>query len=180
MARDRSPGIRCRNRTATIPHKATHFDLRFDDGTVAWFSDVRQFGWYRLMPTDHVAAAIDAFAFGPEGTGENAITDAQLYSALQRRSIPIKQAILDQSVVAGVGNIYADEALFHARIHPEQPANAQQTAGQATCGKPSSGRWIWESLKAAPRSFTSAPIPSMAFRPYMDAKESRALGAAGR
>ncbi len=106
------------------PHKATHFDLRFDDGTIAWFSDIRQFGWYRLMPTDHVAAAIDAFAFGPEGTGQDAITDAQLFTALQRRSIPIKQAILDQSVVAGVGNIYADEALFRARIHPQQPANS--------------------------------------------------------
>jgi formamidopyrimidine-DNA glycosylase len=106
------------------PHKATHFDLRFDDGTIAYFSDIRQFGWYRLMPSEHVSAAIDAFRFGPEGTGDDAISDAQLYSALQRRSIPIKQAILDQSVVAGVGNIYADEALFHARIHPLQPANS--------------------------------------------------------
>jgi formamidopyrimidine-DNA glycosylase len=106
------------------PHKATHFDLRFDDGTIAWFSDIRQFGWYRLMPTAHVSAAIDAFAFGPEGTGANAITSAQLYTALQRRTIPVKQAILDQSVVAGVGNIYADEALFRARIHPERPANS--------------------------------------------------------
>src|SRR5215203_3714608 len=48
------------------PHKATHFDLRFDDGTIAWFSDIRQFGWYRLMPSGHVAAAFDTFAFGPE------------------------------------------------------------------------------------------------------------------
>ena len=110
------------------PHKATHFDLRFDDGTIAYFSDIRQFGWYRLMPTEHVAAAIAAFGFGPEGTGSDAITDAQLFAALQRRSIPIKQAILDQSVVAGVGNIYADEALFRARIHPLQPANSLSKA----------------------------------------------------
>lgn len=106
------------------PHKATHFDLRFDDGTIAWFSDIRQFGWFRLMPVDHVQQAIDDFKFGPEGTGKDAITDRDLSVALQRRSIPIKQAILDQSVVAGVGNIYADEALFHARIHPLQPANS--------------------------------------------------------
>ncbi|HET9661554.1 MAG TPA: bifunctional DNA-formamidopyrimidine glycosylase/DNA-(apurinic or apyrimidinic site) lyase [Thermomicrobiales bacterium] len=106
------------------PHKATHFDLCFDDGTIVYFSDIRQFGWYRLMPAEQVDAAIDAFHFGPEGTGTAAITDAQLYAALQRRSIPIKQAILDQSVVAGVGNIYADEALFRARIHPLQPANS--------------------------------------------------------
>ncbi len=104
------------------PHKATHFDLRFDDGTIAYFSDIRQFGWYRLMPSEHVQQVIDGFGFGPEGTGADAITDVQLYQALQRRSIPIKQAILDQSIVAGVGNIYADEALFRARIHPQQPA----------------------------------------------------------
>ncbi len=106
------------------PHRATHFDLRFDDGTIALFSDIRQFGWFRLMPTTHAAAAIEAFNFGPEGTGDEAITDGQLYAALQRRSIPVKQAILDQSVVAGVGNIYADEALFKSRIHPKQPANS--------------------------------------------------------
>lgn len=106
------------------PHKATHFDLRFDDGTIAWFSDIRQFGWFRLMSTTDVPAAITAFGFGPEGTGDNAITDAQLFAALQRRTISIKKAILDQSIVAGVGNIYADEALFKARIHPEQPANS--------------------------------------------------------
>lgn len=106
------------------PHKATHFDLRFDDGTIAWFSDIRQFGWYRLMPSEHVAAALDAFGFGPEGTGTDPITTGQLYTALRRRTIPVKQAILDQSVVAGVGNIYANEALFRARIHPEQPANS--------------------------------------------------------
>lgn len=106
------------------PHKATHFELHFADGTIAYFSDIRQFGWYRLMPTEHVEDVIEQFDFGPEGTGPAAITTAQLFTALQRRSIPIKQAILDQSVVAGVGNIYADEALFRARIHPMQPANS--------------------------------------------------------
>lgn len=106
------------------PHKATHFDLRFEDGTIAYFSDIRQFGWYRLMPSAHAGAAIAGFRFGPEGTGPNAITTDQLFAALQRRSIPVKQALLDQSVVAGVGNIYADEALFRARIHPQQPANS--------------------------------------------------------
>lgn len=106
------------------PHKSTHFELCFADGTIAYFSDVRQFGWFRLMPTEDVDRAIEKFGFGPEGTGANAITTTRLFEALQRRSIPIKQAILDQSVVAGVGNIYADEALFRARIHPRQPANS--------------------------------------------------------
>ena len=106
------------------PHKATHFEIHFTDGAIAYFSDIRQFGWYRLMPSDRVADVIGEFAFGPEGAGPDAITTSQLFATLQRRSIPVKQAILDQSVVAGVGNIYADEALFRARIHPMQPAKS--------------------------------------------------------
>lgn len=106
------------------PHKATHVILAFQDGTIAYFSDIRQFGWFRLLASNDVESAIDQFGFGPEGTGPDAITTSQLAASLERRSIPVKQAILDQRVVAGVGNIYADEALFRARIHPAQPANS--------------------------------------------------------
>ncbi len=106
------------------PHRATHVQFVFADGSIAYFSDIRQFGWFRLMPTSDVDAVIEAFGFGPEGVGPNAVTAAQLEEGLKRRSIPIKTAILDQSLVAGVGNIYADEALFHARINPLTPANA--------------------------------------------------------
>jgi formamidopyrimidine-DNA glycosylase len=113
------------------PHKATHIDLHFDDGTVAYFSDIRQFGWLRLMPSDHVAAVVEAFGFGPEGTGPERITPDVLEAGLRRRSIPIKSALLDQTLVAGVGNIYGDEALFRARIHPLTPANQLSTRAVA-------------------------------------------------
>lgn len=106
------------------PHKATHWTLTFEDGTVAYYSDVRQFGWIRLMPTDGVAAALDAFAFGPEAVGPESIGIDDLAARLQRRSIPIKQALLDQGVLAGLGNIYVDEALHTAMIHPAQPAKS--------------------------------------------------------
>jgi formamidopyrimidine-DNA glycosylase len=106
------------------PHKSTHIDFSFDDGTVAYLSDIRQFGWLRLMLSDDVGAAVAAFAFGPEGTGEGRITADQLAAGLKRRSIPVKLALLDQGLVAGIGNIYADEALHRARIHPVTPANA--------------------------------------------------------
>lgn len=106
------------------PHKSTHIDVSFDDGTVAYLSDIRQFGWLRLMPSGNVDAAIAAFAFGPEGAGEDRITTEQLATGLKRRSIPVKLALLDQGLVAGIGNIYADEALHRARIHPATPANA--------------------------------------------------------
>ncbi|CAN5791790.1 DNA-formamidopyrimidine glycosylase [soil metagenome] len=106
------------------PHKSTHIDLVFDDGTVAYLSDIRQFSWLRLMPSGNVDAAIADFAFGPEAAGENRITAQQLAAGLKRRSIPVKLALLDQGLVAGIGNIYADEALHRARVHPVTPANA--------------------------------------------------------
>ena len=106
----------------TFPHKATHLTLRFDE-TIAYYSDIRQFGWWRLMPTDEVGDALAAFRFGPEGTGTTGFDRADLAARLQRRRISVKQALLDQRVVAGLGNIYVDEALHRAKIHPRRPAN---------------------------------------------------------
>ena len=107
-----------------LPHKSTHLVLRFDDGAILYYSDIRQFGWWRLMPTAAVAAALDGFGFGPEGIGAARIADDDLASRLQRRRIAVKQALLDQKVVAGLGNIYVDEALHRARIHPARSANS--------------------------------------------------------
>lgn len=106
------------------PHKSTHLTLRFVDGTLSYYSDVRQFGWWRLMPSDEVAEALASFGFGPEGTGSADFTVDELSQQLARRRIPIKQALLDQRVVAGLGNIYVDEALHHALIHPARAANS--------------------------------------------------------
>lgn len=113
----------------TYPHKATHAILTFDDGTLLHHSDIRQFGWMRLMPSEEVAAAIDAFGFGPEAIGPDRIGIDDLATRLARRRIPVKQALLDQEVLAGLGNIYVDEALHRAGIRPSRPANAL-TAGE--------------------------------------------------
>jgi formamidopyrimidine-DNA glycosylase len=105
-----------------LPHKSTHLTLRFDDGTLVYYSDIRQFGWWRLMPTEAVPEALAAFRFGPEGTGGDGFTPDELAERLMRRRIAVKQALLDQRVVAGLGNIYVDEALHRARIHPRRSA----------------------------------------------------------
>jgi formamidopyrimidine-DNA glycosylase len=105
-----------------LPHKTTHVTFCFEGGAVAYFSDVRQFGWLRLMPTDTVRSALDSFGFGPEGTGE--LDTQSLSAAMGRRGIPVKTLLLDQSFVAGLGNIYADEVLFRAGVHPARPANS--------------------------------------------------------
>ncbi len=110
--------------TGDYPHKTTHLIARFGRGTCLYFSDVRQFGWLRLLPTADVEVALAAFKFGPEGIGHGTPTPEELGARLARRRIPVKLALLNQSVVAGLGNIYVDEALHRAKIHPLRPANA--------------------------------------------------------
>lgn len=107
-----------------LPHKTTHLVLDFTEGSHLYYNDLRQFGWWRLMATEDVPAALDAFGFAPEGVGAQRIAVEDLGARLARRRIPLKQALLDQSVVAGLGNIYVDEALHRARLHPERPANS--------------------------------------------------------
>jgi formamidopyrimidine-DNA glycosylase len=108
------------------PHRTTHVEMTYDDGSVLYLSDVRQFGWLRLLPTGMVAGVLESFHFGPEAVGSDSIAPADLATRLSRRTIPIKLALLDQSVLAGLGNIYVDEALHRAKIHPMTAANRIQ------------------------------------------------------
>ncbi len=110
--------------TNDYPHKTTHLTMNFDGGVIAYYSDVRQFGWMRLMPSDEVEATIAGFDFGPEGTLAEPLNGDALLARLARRTIPIKQSLLDQTLIAGLGNIYVDEALFRARIHPARPSDS--------------------------------------------------------
>jgi formamidopyrimidine-DNA glycosylase len=112
--------------TGPYPHKVTHVTFAFDDGTIAYLSDVRQFGWLRLMPIEDVPTALDRFGFGPEGTDE--LDLSALGPAFLRRGIPVKALLLDQTFVAGLGNIYVDEVLFRANVHPARAANSLKPA----------------------------------------------------
>jgi formamidopyrimidine-DNA glycosylase len=95
---------------------------RLDDGSDVAYRDVRRFGTWLLLEPDEVEAYVDT-KVGREPLGD-AFKAKHLAEKLERRRAPVKAAILDQRTVAGVGNIYADEALWRARIHPLTPANA--------------------------------------------------------
>ena len=101
------------------PDKHVHLILRLDDGRAIFFRDVRKFGRVRLLDAAGLAA-LDA-AHGPEPLDE-AFTVAVLAERLAGRTTRVKPLLLDQTVVAGLGNIYVDEALWLARIHPGRPA----------------------------------------------------------
>lgn len=103
---------------ADVPQQRVAFGLH--DGREIRFVDQRKFGRIFVMgPTQ--LAELDA-AHGPEPL-DAALTASQLFVRLQQTSRAIKPVLLDQSVIAGVGNIYADEALWRSRIHPLTPAN---------------------------------------------------------
>jgi formamidopyrimidine-DNA glycosylase len=110
------------------PHKTTHLIFTFTDGSVFYYSDLRQFGWARLGTQEAIAEMVASMSFGPEGIDDESFNDQILIDGLRRRRIPVKTALLDQQLVAGLGNIYVDEALHRARIHPSTPANEVDAA----------------------------------------------------
>lgn len=102
-----------------LPDKSTRVTIDFDDKSQLFFNDQRKFGWMRLLPTIEVPNIDFMRKVGPEPL-EESFTDKILYDRLQRRKNScVKAALLDQTVLAGIGNIYADEALWGAKIHPE-------------------------------------------------------------
>ena len=101
------------------PH--THAVLSLDNGTQLRYSDPRRFGRLLLGTEAELIAARRLPRLGPEPLDPE-FTPADLHRRLAGRRAPLKLLLLDQSVLAGVGNIYADEACFRARIRPDRPA----------------------------------------------------------
>jgi formamidopyrimidine-DNA glycosylase len=108
---------------APMPHKSTHVVFCLDDDSILYLTDIRQFARVHLMPHADVAKFIKHQKIGVEPLTRR-FTAAEFGAKLKRRSIPIKTTIMDQSVVGGIGNIYADESLWRARIHPRRQANS--------------------------------------------------------
>jgi len=104
----------------TPPRRHDHWDLVADTGKVLRFHDPRRFGSLLWTPGDPLEHPLLA-KLGPEPLSAN--FDAEyLYRATRKRSIAIKQLVMNSNIVVGVGNIYANEALFRARIAPRRAA----------------------------------------------------------
>lgn len=101
-----------------LPDKSTRVIVDFKDGSKLFFNDQRKFGWMRLLPTAEIPN-IDFFKkVGPEPLSADFTVKDFIGRVRRRANTTIKAAILDQTVLAGVGNIYADESLYAAKIHP--------------------------------------------------------------
>jgi len=93
--------------------------FQLDNGAVMHFRDPRKFGKMWLA-ADESAVALK---LGPEPLDDD-FTLEKLAGILRNRKAPVKPVLLDQSIIAGIGNMYADESLFEAKIHPERPAGS--------------------------------------------------------
>lgn len=107
------------------PTKHTHlrFSLKGDNITWLDFEDVRRFGRVWLLPAFGELENPGLAGLGPEPLSDEWSPES-FWDILRRRRAPIKAVLLDQTVVAGIGNIYCDEALFRAGILPGRPSNS--------------------------------------------------------
>jgi len=105
----------------TPPAKHDHLIVETEDGQRVAYNDARRFGLMDLCAKEDLPLHPLLVALGPEPL-DDAFTPRVLAAALANRSGPIKVALLDQTLVAGIGNIYASEALFRAGINPARSA----------------------------------------------------------
>lgn len=113
------------------PEKHDHVVFDMENGARVTFNDARRFGAMDLMQTAVAEAHPLLSVLGPEPLG-NAFDEAYLAARLKDRNTPIKSALLDQHLVAGLGNIYVCETLYRARLHPATKAGRltkRQVAG---------------------------------------------------
>lgn len=107
-----------------LPHKHTHVIFSFNDGSRLYFNDLRKFGYIKVLTIDELPNLSFLQKLGPEPL-EVSFTLRYLETQLKKRPRqPIKSFLLDQSNIAGLGNIYADESLFKAAILPDRPTGS--------------------------------------------------------
>jgi formamidopyrimidine-DNA glycosylase len=111
-----------RRRAGEAP-RFSHARLELDDGRVLHYCDMRRFGRIQLVPGARFEEIPRLAALGPDPLHDG-VDAAKLHARLARVRLPIKVALLDQTVLAGVGNIQATEACFRARLDPRRPARS--------------------------------------------------------
>ena len=105
---------------ANLPNKFTHAIFSFSDGSFLYFNDVRKFGWVRLFTAEELEQVVCKMQLGPEPLSQAFSLKYWLGAMAKRPRTKIKQFIMDNKVVVGVGNIYSDEVCFYARVMPNR------------------------------------------------------------
>ncbi len=103
-----------------VPNKTTHVTFAFTNGGHLYFNDMRKFGWVKVVASDEksIKAAIGKTELGPDPL---TINYEQFLERIRKKpQARIKKLLMDQTFVSGVGNIYSDEALWRAKVHPKR------------------------------------------------------------
>ena len=107
--------------TGGVPGKHTHIIFHLSKGGKLYFNDVRKFGWIKVIKTSEVEKDDFIARLGPEPFKN--LTIDYFRKLLSKSSSPIKILLMDQSKISGVGNIYANDALWFSRINPKKASN---------------------------------------------------------
>lgn len=112
-------------KVGNVPNKYTHVIFTLNKGAMLYYNDIRQFGWLKILKKDEVRSLTFFKELGPEpipSGGQKALTFQQFEAILSNSSIAIKPLIMDQKKIGGIGNIYANDGLFLAKIDPRRKA----------------------------------------------------------
>ncbi len=101
-----------------LPNKSTRVVFTFSDGSKLYFNDQRRFGWIRVIEGEEGLEVLEKL--GPEPLEKEFTWQILKSNLINHKSLPIKVALLDQSIVSGIGNIYASEACFNAGVDPRK------------------------------------------------------------
>lgn len=132
-----------------LPSRHTRVTFHFTDHSVLHFNDMRLFGYTKLATAEEVATA--RAKFGPEPIHDQFDTEWFVKNVRKRKAV-IKAVLLDQSFVAGLGNIYVDEALWRAKVRPTRRAN-RLTKKEATLLAQTTGDVMNESIAVGGTTF---------------------------
>ena len=132
-----------------LPGRHTRVAFTFTDGSHLYFNDMRLFGYTKVANAEMVALARKGF--GPEPIDPD-FDISWFVSTLRKKGSVVKAALLDQSFVAGLGNIYVDEALWRAKVRPTRRANTITKAKASTIAK-AAGDVMNEAIKVGGTTF---------------------------
>ena len=100
-----------------LPNQYTHLIFEFEDGSKLYFNDVRTFGYAKIVGPDELASILDDYGIEPL---TEPFTLKNFLAVFDGRRTSVKQVLLNQKLIAGIGNIYADEICFRAKIRPDR------------------------------------------------------------
>lgn len=125
----KNPSVLSKKVIGGVPGKHTHIIFELDKKGFLYYNDLRRFGWVKVIKTADVETSSFIGKLGPEPFGKkegkpSLLTEELFKSILSKSSRPIKIVIMDQEKIGGVGNIYATDALWLAKIDPKRPANS--------------------------------------------------------